>query len=106
MEQMNYREITRDRIFTMPTQSRTKSAQKARRTKRHDRLVEFPQARGRIVEMVELSLDSDFYCVSIRFKDNTDLTVVLDTALTFRAGYSEWKAGNQKMLKRWPVVRR
>jgi hypothetical protein len=55
--------------------------------------------------MVELSLDADFYCVSIRFKDNTDLTVVIDTALTFRAEYSEWKAGNQKVLKRWPLVR-
>jgi len=31
--------------------------------------------------------------------------VVIDTALTFRAEYSKWKAGNQKVLKRWPVVR-
>jgi hypothetical protein len=37
--------------------------------------------------------------VSIRFKDNTDLTVVIDTALTFQSEYSEWKAGNQKVLK-------
>ncbi len=93
----------------MPKQS-TKSAQKSRRDRAHHeatyaRLVKFPQARGRTVEMVELSLNSDFYCVSIRFKDNTDLTVVIDTALTFRAEYSEWKAGNQKVLKRWPVVR-
>lgn len=94
----------------MPKQSAKKPAQKARRnqTRRkapYTRLVKFPQARGRTVEKVELSLDSDFRCVSIRFKDNTDLTVVIDTALTFRAEYSEWKAGNQKVLKRWPVVR-
>jgi hypothetical protein len=94
----------------MPKQSGMKPVQKGRRRRangktRHARLVEFPQARGRTVEMVELSLDSDFQCVSIRFKDNTDLTVVIDTALTFEAAYSEWKAGNQKVLKRWPVVR-
>lgn len=94
----------------MPKQSRTKATQKARRDRARRnapsaRLVKFPQARGRTVEMVELSLDSDFHCVSIRFKDNTDLTVVINTALTFRAEYPEWKAGNQKVLKRWPLVR-
>jgi hypothetical protein len=31
--------------------------------------------------------------------------VVIDTGLSFQAQYSEWKTGNQKVLKRWPVVR-
>lgn len=94
----------------IPKQSAKKAPQKARRDQaRHEntdaRLVSFPQARGRTVEKVELSLDYDYHCVSIRFKDNTDLTVVIDPALTFQATYSKWKAGNQKVLKRWPVVR-
>src|SRR5437899_2083127 len=72
---------------------------------RHSRLVQFPEARGRTVERVELSADSDFPCISIRFTDSTDLTFVIDPALTFQADYSEWKAGNQKILKRWPVFR-
>jgi hypothetical protein len=88
--------------------SRKKDTQKARRTRRkatYARLVKFPQVKGRTVEKIELSLDSDFHCISIRFKDNTDLTVVIDPALMFQATYSEWKAGNQKVLERWPVVR-
>jgi hypothetical protein len=52
-----------------------------------------------------LSTDSDFPCVSIRFTDSTDLTVVIDPWLTFQVDYSKWKAGNQKVLKRWPVFR-
>jgi len=71
----------------------------------YPRLVEFQEARGRTVEKVVLSTDSDFPCVSIHFQDNTDLTVVIDPWLTFRADYSRWKAGNQKVLKRWPVFR-
>jgi hypothetical protein len=71
----------------------------------YSRLVEFQEARGRTVEKVELSTDSDFHCISIRFQDNTDLTVVIDPWLTFQADYSRWKAGNQKVLKRWPVFR-
>ena len=94
----------------MKKQSTNRATQKARRKRVHRkapcmRLVKFPQARGRMVERVELSLDPEFHCVCIRFKDNTDLTVVIDTALTFRGEYSEWKAGNQKVLKRWPVIR-
>jgi hypothetical protein len=92
----------------MPKLFRKKDTQKVSRVRREvpqPRLVKFPLVKGRTVEKVELSLDSDFHCVSIRFKDNTDLTVVIDTALTFRAEYSKWKAGNQTVLKRWPVVR-
>jgi hypothetical protein len=89
----------------MKKQSTNRAPRKARREDTYARSVKFPQARGRTVEMVELSLDSDFQCVSIRFKDNTDLTLVIDTGLSFQAQYSEWKDGNQKVLKRWPVVR-
>jgi hypothetical protein len=94
----------------MKKQSTDRTPRKAREIQTHRkassvRLVNFPQASGRMVEKVELSLNSDFQCVSIRFKDNTDLTVVIDAGLSFQAQYSEWKAGNQKILKRWPVIR-
>lgn len=93
----------------MPKQSRKKPAQRARRAPaqkgvRYPRLVEFPQARGRTVEKVELNLDSDFHCISIRFQNDTDLTFMIDPALTFRADYSKWKDGEQKVLKRWPPI--
>ncbi|HEX3092537.1 MAG TPA: hypothetical protein VHW72_07955 [Candidatus Angelobacter sp.] len=93
----------------MKKQSPNKAPRKARRAAaqknaRYPRLVEFPQAKGRTVEMVELNLDSDFHCISIRFQDETDLTFVIDPALTFRADYSRWKAGEQKILKRWSPI--
>ena len=55
--------------------------------------------------MVELNLDSEFHCISIRFQDDTDLTFVIDPGLTFQVDYSKWKDGDQKVLKRWPVFR-
>jgi len=86
---------------TIPKQAHKKRPSKARRAPaqknaRYPRLVEFPQAQGRTVDKVELNLDSDFHCISIRFQDETDLT--------FRADYSRWKDGEQEMLKRWPPV--
>jgi hypothetical protein len=93
----------------MNKQSRNKAPRKPSRALKqkkspYDVLLEFPQARGRTVEMVELVSGSDYHCVSIRFQDNTDLTVVIDPRLTFKAEYSRWKDGNQKMLKRWPAA--
>lgn len=93
----------------MKKQSTNRAPQKARRKRVHRkapcmRLVKFPQARGRMVERVGLSLDPEFHCVCIRFKDNTDLTVVIGMGLSFQAQYSEWKDGNQQVVKRWPVV--
>ena len=51
-----------------------------------------------------MNLDSDFHCISIRFQDKTDLTFMIDPALTFRADYSKWKDGEQKILKRWSPI--
>jgi hypothetical protein len=95
---------------TMPQQSRKKPSRKGRRTPqnpktRHSRIVEFPEAKGQTIERVELNTDPDFPCINIRFQDDTDLTFIIGPALTFRADYSKWKAGNQKVLKRWPVFR-
>src|SRR5689334_23729539 len=61
-------------------QSAKKAPPKARRAPRqrktsYSRVVQFPEVRGLTVEKVALSTDSDFPCVSIRFQDNTDLTV-------------------------------
>jgi len=95
--------ITKKRSAKKPPQKARRAAKQRKAS--YPRLVEFPQTRGRTVERVELNLDSDFHCISIRFQDETDLTFVIDPALTFRADYSRWKAGNQKVLKRWPVFR-
>jgi hypothetical protein len=69
------------------------------------RVLQFPQAKGRTVEMIELIADGDFHCVSIQFQDKTDLSLMIDPALTFRADFYAWKKGNHRLLKRWPALR-
>jgi hypothetical protein len=69
------------------------------------RIMEFPQARGRTVERVELVTNPEYHCVSIRFKDKTDLSVVINPSLTFNAEFSDWKTQDQRVLKRWPPIR-
>jgi len=67
--------------------------------------IELPQTKGRMVKMIELIADSDYQCVSIHFQDNTDLEVMIDPALAFKASLYDWKTGKQRLLRRWPTVR-
>ena len=70
----------------------------------YERAITFPQARGRTVETVEVIAESDHHSVTIRFQDNTDLELMIDPALAFRAVLYDWKSGSQRELKRWPAI--
>ena len=87
-------------------QASSKSPQKRqsalkRKKLAYARVLQFPQAKGRTVELVELIADTDYHCLSIRFKDKTDLSVVIDSMLTFRANFSDWKTDDQRVIKEW-----
>ena len=71
----------------------------------HNRVVEFPQARGRTVERVKLFVSDGYNCLAIEFADKTDLSVVIDPGLSFNAEFSDWKTHEQRVLKRFPPVR-
>jgi hypothetical protein len=47
---------------------------------------------------------ADFPCVEIGFADKTALLVAMDTRLTMEPTYSNWKTGNQRLLRRWKAV--
>jgi hypothetical protein len=84
----------------MKKQASSKSLRKRRpaikRRPAYARVLEFPQAKGRTVELVELIADTDYHCLSIRFKDKTDLSVVIDPMFSFRANFSDWKTHDQR----------
>lgn len=96
---------------TAMNQSSKKPPQMSRRLARKQgnfpgtRVVKFPQAEGRTVELVELFASDGYSCVSIRFQDKTDLSVEIDPCLAFHATFSDWKTHNQRVLKHWPTVR-
>ena len=65
----------------------------------------FSEMKGRTVEKIELFVSADYHCISIRFLDKTDFTLEIDPCLRFTALHSDWKMGNQRVLKRWATVR-
>lgn len=69
------------------------------------RFVEFPQAKGRTVDKIELTANGDCPSIVIRFQGNIDLEVLIDPMLEFKARLYDWKSGSQREIKRWPTVR-
>lgn len=83
-------------------QSGSKSVRK--RYKCPNSLTTFPEMKGRTVERIDVYLSSDYHSVSVRFEDKTDFTVEIDTRLVLTALHSDWKAGNMRVLTRWPAM--
>ncbi len=65
---------------------------------------DFPQAKGKLLEGVEFSTYSDYHDLTLKFEDKTCLNFVIDTGFTLTTDYSEWKTGNQRVLRAWPPI--
>ncbi len=79
---------------------RKKSSKSASR-----RFIRLRQFKGRTVDNIELTADSEYHSIVIRFQDNTDLEFLIDPVLEFRTRLYDWKGGSQREIKRWPTVR-
>ena len=75
-------------------------------TQRPDRrFVQFRETEGKTVEMVELLTAPDYHTISISFRDKTCLHFSIETGFTVRTDYSDWKTGEERTIRKWPLVR-
>jgi len=65
----------------------------------------FPEVKGKVIEKVELSVESDYYGISIRFQDNTALSFTIEPSVTVSPVYADWTDGEEKILKEYQPVR-
>src|SRR5947199_6820711 len=69
------------------------------------RLFTFPRIKGKIVESVEFSSRPDYHSLSISFQDKTCLHLSFDTSFTVEPSYSDWKSGNQRLIREGRSIR-
>ena len=74
------------------------------RTSRRE-VLNFPEVIGKTVESVEVFSDHEYYAISIRFQDKTALQFPLETAVFAFPSLSDWKDGNETVLKEYKSVR-
>ncbi len=64
----------------------------------------FTEAKGKTVEFVEFYTGSDYHCVEIGFDDRTAMHFIIDPCFSVEPGYSSWKTGNERVLRRWAPI--
>jgi hypothetical protein len=72
--------------------------------KTYQRVHKFPQAIGKLIAAVELSVSPDYNVIEIVFEDKTSLTFNLESCLQVVPELVSWKSGSYKPMKRWPAV--
>jgi len=82
-----------------------KPKRSAHPTQPQRRFIQFPQAKGKRVEAVELLTAPDYHSISINFQDKTSLHFQVETGFTVKTEYSDWKTGEQRILRKWPLVK-
>ena|SRR5579863_4743857 len=66
---------------------------------------DFPEVKDKIVETVELTAESDYYGISIRFQDKTTLAFTIESRVATVPVYSQWADGEEKIIKEYRPVR-
>jgi len=64
----------------------------------------FHDVKGKTVDFVEVFVCAGYNCVDIRFDDKTALTFAIEPAFTLETEHADWKTGDLRPIKRWPLI--
>jgi hypothetical protein len=65
----------------------------------------FPEAKGKIVESIEVYVAADHYSANINFNDNTAIVLSLEPSITMFPYLGDWKTGDCEVLKEWEPIK-
>jgi hypothetical protein len=63
------------------------------------------EMKGKPVDAVEIFTASDHHAINVRFQDKTTLNFTIDPCFLLQAEYADWKTGDWRRIKRWPLIR-
>ena len=66
---------------------------------------DFPEVKGKVVNRVELIVESDYYGVTIRFEDKTALTFAIEPCVIAFPVLEDWTQGEAKIAKKYEPSR-
>ena len=65
----------------------------------------FEEVKGKPVDFVEVFTAGEYHSITVRFEDKTALHFVIDPGFILETEYADWKTGNWRPIKRWPLIR-
>lgn len=64
----------------------------------------FAEVKGKTVDFVEVFVCTGYNCVDVRFDDKTSLSFTIEPAFTLETEHADWKTGDWRPIKRWPLI--
>jgi len=64
----------------------------------------FEEAKGKAIDYIEFFTSDGFHNIDIAFDDKTAVHFVIEPSFTLETEYADWKTGNWRPLKRWPLI--
>jgi hypothetical protein len=65
----------------------------------------FAEAAGKPLDLIEFFTSGGYHSIDVRFQDKTAMHFVIEPGLTLETEYADWKTGNWRRIKRWPLIR-
>jgi hypothetical protein len=65
----------------------------------------FEEAKGKALDYIEFFTMGEFHCIDVSFEDKTAMHLVIEPSFTLATEYADWKTGNWRGIKRWPLIR-
>ncbi len=64
----------------------------------------FEEIKGKAVDFVEVFTAGEYHAIDVRFQDKTALHFVINPGFILETEYADWKTGNWRPIKRWPLI--
>jgi hypothetical protein len=64
----------------------------------------FDEFNGKTVDFVEVFTAGEYHAIDVRFQDKTALHFIIDPGFTLETEDADWKTGNWRPIKRWPLI--
>jgi hypothetical protein len=64
----------------------------------------FEEVKGMTVDLVQVFTAGESHSIEVRFQDKTSLHFFIDPGFIMETEYADWKTGNLRTIKRWPLI--
>jgi hypothetical protein len=64
----------------------------------------FNEFKDKTVDFVEVFTAGEYHAIDVRFQDKTALHFIIDPGFTLETEHADWKTGNWRSIKRWPLI--
>ena len=64
----------------------------------------FEETKGKPLDYIEFFTMGEYHCIDVAFEDKTAIHFVIEPSFTLETDYADWKTGDWRPIKRWPLI--